>query len=99
MIDELAAVIGMKSANLKRELLQHGDQRRQQPGFANLGHAGDHLPLRDLIHGVDVIHAFDPVAVALMHRYPGRPCGSGQRLSPIDTGVGLVLVKCARRVR
>ena len=43
-------------------------QSRKQPGFANLRHAGDDLPLRDLIDGVDVTHAFDSVAVALMHR-------------------------------
>jgi hypothetical protein len=35
MVDEIAAVIGMKAPDSKRKLAQHGFRDRNQPGFAN----------------------------------------------------------------
>ncbi len=58
----------MKTVNPKRKLFQHGLQQRFQPCFRYLFGGSGHLPLRDFIHRVNVIHAFDSVAISLMHR-------------------------------
>ena len=67
-----------------------------------LAAATHHLPLRDRIHSVDVIHPFGPVPVSLMHRVdaqkPGSPRGSGLRRSAIETALGRVGFELRRHV-
>src|ERR1019366_9108322 len=78
LVDELAAVIGVKAADAEGKLPQQGGQHRLQPGFADACSGGHDLPLRDLIDGVDVVHAFGPPA--------DRP---GARCRPADSRAGL----------
>ena len=66
-IDKLAAVIGVKAQNAERKLVQHSGQHRLQPSFADAWGGSYHLPLRDLIDGIDVVHAFAAFLIALMH--------------------------------
>ncbi len=68
LIDELAAVVGVKAVNHKGKLGQHRDEHRFQIGFGDARHRCRNLPLRDLIDGVDVIHALGMFRVALVHR-------------------------------
>src|SRR5260370_8232442 len=66
-MDELAAIVGMESANRKRKLRQHRLQDRDQPRFRDLRGGSHHFPLRHFIHSIDVINAFAPVQlIALM---------------------------------
>ena len=37
--------------------------------------AGDHLPLGDFIHGIDVVDALDAIAIPLMHRIHSQKAG------------------------
>ena len=67
VIDKLAAVVGMEAQNAKRELRQHRFQHRQQVSFTDLRRSAHYLPLRDLIHGVDVVDPFDSVQIPLVH--------------------------------
>ena len=67
MIDELAAVIRMKAQNEKRKLFEHIFQNGQQPRFADLLRPSHYLPLRHLIHCVNLVHPFDAVSISLMH--------------------------------
>ncbi len=68
LVDKLAAVIGVKAAaDAEGKLPEHGDQHRLQPGFADACGGGHDLPLRDLIDGIDVVDAFGPRLIALMH--------------------------------
>ena len=80
VIDELAAVVGMKAANSEWKLRQHRLQHRHQPGFADVRGRAHHLPLRDLIDGVDVVHTFDSLQIALMHRVHTQVSGPPLRL-------------------
>src|SRR5258706_237733 len=60
----------MEAANAERKLREH----RQQIGFADLRGGAHDLPLRYLVDGVDVVHPFDSVPIALAHRiYPQIP--------------------------
>lgn len=77
---ELTAVVGVESADLKRKLRQHRIQRRRQPSFADLRDAGHHLPLRDLIYRVDVIHPFDAIPVPLVDGVHPKISGASFRL-------------------
>src|SRR5438874_355276 len=79
-VDELAAVIGMKAANVERKLFQNGLQHRLQPGFADAWYTGHHLPLRHFINGIDVIHTFGTVLIALMHRIDPQIAGLALRI-------------------
>src|ERR1035437_224096 len=60
-------LIGVEAADAKRKLPQQGGQHRLQPGFADAGSRRHDLPLRDLVDGVDVIHAFGARLIALVH--------------------------------
>lgn len=53
----------MKTFDLKRKLIDHHLQRRQQKGLADALHAGLHLPLAHRAHAGDVIDPFDAVQV------------------------------------
>ena len=67
VIDELAAIVGVESANRKRKLGQHRLQGRDQPRFKDLRGGSHHFPLRHFIHSIEVINAFAPVQlIALM---------------------------------
>ena len=81
-IDELAAVIGMKAEDAERKLPQDGVQHRFQPGFADACGGGHDLPLRDFIDRVDVIHAFGPRLIALMHGVHAQIAGLALRIGP-----------------
>lgn len=48
--------------------MQHGFQHRNQMPLGNGLGAAHHLPLRDGVDGVDVVHAGVSIGVALMHR-------------------------------
>ena len=48
--------------------MQNRFQHRDQELFADFGSAPDHLPLRQRIHGVDVIHPFLAFPSSLVHR-------------------------------
>jgi hypothetical protein len=84
----------MQAQNPKGKLMQHGFQHGQQELLVDPFHTTHHLPLRDGIHGIDVIHPLGAFPVALVHRVdahePGRPCGSGLRRSPMAIAVGCV---------
>src|SRR6185312_7796668 len=56
----------MKTQDAKRELGQHRVERRFQKLFADAGDRRYDLPLRDLIDGVDVVHALVARLIALM---------------------------------
>ena len=80
VIDELAAVIAVKATNSKWKLCQHGLQHRHQPRFADMCGCPNHLPLCDLIDGVDVVHPFYSLQIALMNRVDTQISRSPLRL-------------------
>src|SRR5438477_5604295 len=55
VIDELAAVVGVESADHEGELLQDRFERRDQPQLRDLRGRGYNLPLRHFVDGIDVI--------------------------------------------
>src|ERR1019366_10248167 len=57
VVDELAAVVGMKAANHKRELSEHRFEQWNQPKLRDLRRGGDNLPLRHFVDRVDVIRS------------------------------------------
>ncbi len=67
VVDELAAVVGMKAADHEGELFEQRFQHRQQPEFGDLRGRGHDLPLGHLVDGVDVIQPFASILIALMH--------------------------------
>lgn len=66
-MDELAAVVGVKTEDAEGELDQQVGQCRLETGFVDLGNGDEDLPLRDLVDGVDVTDAFAARGIALMH--------------------------------
>jgi hypothetical protein len=76
------AVVGMKTADDKRELFEHLLQHRDQPVFRDLRCGSHDLPLRHLVDGIDVIKAFDSVPIALMHGIDAQISG-GQHILPL----------------
>src|SRR6476620_4638719 len=56
----------MEAWDAKGELGQHRPQHRFQKGFTDAGNRRYDLPLRDLIDGIDVVHALAALLVALM---------------------------------
>jgi len=71
VIDELDPVVGMKAEDAKGKLPQLRFQHRNQPRFPDLRRRSHHLPLRHLVHRVDVAHPFHPLQIALMNAvYP-----------------------------
>ena len=96
----------MEAENAKRKLPQHGVQHRFQPGFADALGGGHDLPLRDLIHRVDVVDAFAGGRIALVHgvhpqvagltlRIGTAPLADGGRSGP-RPGVGETAFPIAR---
>jgi hypothetical protein len=85
----------MKAANAERELLQHRFQDRHQPGFRDLLRSSHHMPLRHLIHRVDVIQTLDSLPVSLMHGVHtilGRPKMTGMSRAQVAR-----LIRCYQR--
>lgn len=70
VVDELGTVVGMKAQNAEGKLMQDRLQHRHQKVLADPAGTANHLPLRDRIDRVDVIHTFDPVPIALMPSCP-----------------------------
>src|SRR5664279_1564103 len=68
----------MRKGNCRSRAGQH----RLQPGFADAGSSGHDLPLRDLIDGVDVIHAFGPRLIALVYGVDPQIAGLALRIGP-----------------
>src|SRR5208283_4390815 len=82
LVDELAAVVGVKAADGEGELPHHGGQHGIQPSFADAGGGAHDLPLRDLIDGVDVVDAFGSRSIALMHGINPQIARSALRVGP-----------------
>src|SRR5437870_3566679 len=57
----------MEAENAEGKLPYQGAQHGFQPGFADALGGGHDLPLRDLIHRVDVVDAFAGGRIALVH--------------------------------
>src|ERR1039458_9225509 len=58
----------MEAQYPKWKLPQHRFQHRDQPDFADIRCRSYHLPLRHLVHGIDVVHPLDPLQISLMDR-------------------------------
>src|SRR5664279_5156785 len=65
----------MKAANHEWKLPEHGFQHRQEPQFGDLRGGSHNLPLRHLVHGVDVIKTLASILIALMHRVDAQVSG------------------------
>src|SRR6266849_5973812 len=70
----------MEAENAERKLPQHGFQHWYQPGLADLRRGAHHLPLRHLLHGIDVVHPLRAVQVSLMHRVDPQVPGPALRV-------------------
>src|SRR5271167_5227746 len=98
--DKLAAIIGVKAADAEGKLPQHGGQHWLQPSFAAWSRGHD-LPLRDLVDGVDVVHAFGPRLIALVHGVDAQIARLALRIGPPPLsnrhrrGLGLAVVQTA----
>src|SRR5882724_2861509 len=79
MVDELAAIIGVKAANAEWKLLQHAFQDRFQPRFGNVWRRSDDLPLRDFIDRIDMVDAFHSIQIPLMYGVDPQIAGSSFR--------------------
>jgi len=81
-MDELAAIIGMKTVNDEGKVRQHGGQHRFQICLRDALHGSYDLLLRDLIDGVDVIHAFSIFRVTLMYGVYAQIAGATLGIRP-----------------
>ena len=82
VIDELAAVVGMKAVQAKRELFQHRLQHGDEKGLGDLRGGADHLPLRDFVDGIDMIQPLAALLVALVYRVHAQIPGLASRIGP-----------------
>ncbi len=90
VVDVLAAVVGVQAQDLERELRQHFLDHAEQVRLGDRLHAGHHLPLRDAVHGVDVVQALDAVQVTLVDAVDADEAWAalgGGRLAHTDLGV------------
>ena len=92
-VDVLRAVVGMKCANKKRELLEEVLQDRNQIAFANFFHGTHDFELRHFINRIEMIDAFHPIEVALMDgihaQIPRLPIGLGLPALADDSGLSI----------
>ena len=72
VVDELAAVVGVKAADDERELLKQVLQDRNEPPLRNLRHGSYDFPLRDFVDGVEVVHPLAAILIALMYGVPAQ---------------------------
>jgi hypothetical protein len=61
LIDELGAIVGMKAPDDKGKTGQYAFQYRYQITLRYLFHRSYNLPLRDLVHGIDMVHSLLPL--------------------------------------
>lgn len=61
-------IVRVKAQDAEGKLMQHGFQHGKQMPLADPRGATDDLPLRDRIHGVDVIDRFGALPIALVDR-------------------------------
>ena len=57
----------MESKDDERKSIQQLPDNRQQKGLANLLARGNEFHLCYTVHGIDVIHAFSAILIALVH--------------------------------
>ena len=88
VVDELAAVVGMKAANHKRKLCRHRFEQWNQPQLRDLRCGSNNLPLCHLVHRVDVVDALAAILIALVHGVDAQVSGQalGLRLAPFANG-------------
>ena len=67
MVDILRTVVGVKAADHKRKAIDERFEIGDEEMLADLRDTKDALPLSDFVDGVDVVEAFDPIKIALMH--------------------------------
>ena len=71
----------MKARNLKRIGANEGFEHQDQEALRDRFHGADMLVLGDLVHGVDVVHPFGSIEVALVDgvhaQEPRLPVGAG----------------------
>jgi len=67
LIDEFGAIVGMKAPHDKGKAIQHGLHYRHQVTLRYLFHRGYNLPLRDLVHGIDMVHTLLSTQVSLVN--------------------------------
>lgn len=79
----------MKAADRKRKLSHELLQHRQQERLADALAASHHLPLGEDIDGIDVVHPFDAIEIALMDAVDTNeahsPAGVGR--APLANGI------------
>ncbi len=97
VVDVLGTVVRVEAEDDERQRDEHLLQHRRQERLGDRDHRADMLELGHLVDQVDVVDALLAVAVSLVHRV--HPPGSGRRLSPIGTAVGLVWFTVVRRAR
>src|SRR5580658_9144228 len=66
--------------------MQYGLQHGHQELLADLARTAHHLPLRDGIHGIDVVDALGSVPVALMHGVDAQESGPALRIGSAPLG-------------
>jgi hypothetical protein len=66
-VSDLFEASGMKAPDDEGKTAQHTFQNWHQVTLRYLLHRGHNLPLRDLIHGIDMIHALLPIVVSLVN--------------------------------
>src|SRR5262249_2386120 len=90
MIDELRAVVAMKTADTERKLVQHRLQYRHQVALTNRLGGTHNFPLRDRVHSVDVVQPGLSLAIALMHRIDSDPArlAARVRFAPLPSLAG-----------
>lgn len=100
MVDVLAAVVGVKPQDIERELHHHLLNDGQQVGIGDRLDGDHHLPLRLVVHLVDVIQALGAIEVLSMRMKPGRPWDAGALRTPMVTAlVDRVLTSTTRWAR
>ena len=70
----------METENTEGELPHQGAQHGFQPGFADAFGGGHDLPLRDLIHRVDVVDTFAGGRIPLVHGVHPQVAGLALRI-------------------
>ena len=104
LVDELASVVGVEVEDYKGELLEDAFQQGRQPSLGDALDSQHHLPLRDLIDGVDVVDPLALGSIALMHSIDAQKAGLavGRGLPPFADldrgGPGLFKVAQAQAI-
>ena len=88
LVEELAAVVGVKALDAEGELAQHLLQHRLQKALRDARRGHHDLPLGDFVDGVDVVNALGIGAVSLMHGVDAEKAGlaGGIGAAPLADG-------------